>query len=219
MAKTALVLRTRSDMEIYMKTTKFALGAAALALTLSGCSAPGPGSGPSADSEESAAAQPGSAEALLADLDLGDEDVTEVIDRLDRLPVEERPADLMASVQPDELVLTDGQREATMALPEGRSYVSIAPFVDATHDCFYHSLTTCLGEMSGEDVDVVITDSATGETVVDESTTTFDNGFVGFWVPSDVTGTIEVTAAGKTGATEFSTRSDGPTCVTDLKLK
>ena len=163
--------------------------------------------------------KPGSAEELLADLDLADEDVAVVIDHLDRLPVDERPTELMASVQPDELVLTDGQQEATMALPEGKSYVSIAPFVDETHDCFYHSLTTCLGEMSGKDVDVVITDSATGDTVVDESTTTFDNGFVGFWVPSDITGTIEVTADGRTGSTEFSTRSDGPTCVTDLKLK
>ena len=163
--------------------------------------------------------QPGSAEEMLADLDLADEDVTGVIDHLDRLPVDERPTDLMASVQPDELVLTDGQQEATMALPKGKSYVSIAPFVDETHDCFYHSLTTCLGEMSGKDVDVVITDSETGEAVVDESTTTFDNGFVGFWVPSDISGTIRITAEGKSGSTEFSTKSDGPTCVTDLQLQ
>ncbi|KAB1942739.1 CueP family metal-binding protein [Brevibacterium linens] len=202
-----------------MRTTQFVLGATALALALTGCSAPGSGSGSSADSGESAAMQPGSAEEMLADLDLADEDVTGVIDHLDRLPVDERPADLMASVQPDELVLTDGQHEATMALPEGKSYVSIAPFVDETHDCFYHSLTTCLGELSGKDVDVVITDSATGKTVVGDSTTTFDNGFVGFWVPSDITGTIEITAEGKTGTTEFSTRSDGPTCVTDLELQ
>ena len=66
---------------------------------------------------------------------------------------------------------------------------------------------------------MVITDSATGKVVVDDSTTTFDYGFVGFWVPSDIAGTIEVTVEGKTGTTEFSTRGDGPTCVTDLKLK
>ena len=217
--KTDQVLCTRSDMGKYMRTTRFVLGLAALALALAGCSAPGAGSEPSADSEESAAVQPGSAEEMLADLDLADEDVTGVIDHLDRLPVDERPTDLMASVQPDELVLTDGQQEATMALPKGKSYVSIAPFVDETHDCFYHSLTTCLGEMSGEDVDVVITDSETGEAVVDESTTTFDNGFVGFWVPSDISGTIRITAEGKSGSTEFSTKSDGPTCVTDLQLQ
>lgn len=163
--------------------------------------------------------KPGLAEELLTDLDLADEDVTGVIDQLDRLPVDERPTGLMASVQTDELVLTDGQQEATMALPQGKSYVSIAPFVDETHDCYYHSLTTCLGEMSGEDVDGVITDSETGEAVVDESTTTFDNGFVGFWVPSDISGTIRITAEGKSGSTEFSTKSDGPTCVTDLQLQ
>lgn len=218
-AKTAYVLCIRSDMGIYMKTTQFVLGAAAFVLALTGCSASGTGSEASTESGESAAVQSGSAETLLADLDLADEDVTGVIDQLDRLPVDERPTDLMASVQPDELVLTDGQQEATMALPEGKSYVSIAPFVDETHDCFYHSLTTCRGELSEKDVDVVITDSETGEAVVDESTTTFDNGFVGFWVPSGITGTIEVTAEGKTGTTDFSTRSDGPTCVTDLKLK
>jgi hypothetical protein len=202
-----------------MKTKRFALGAVALALVLTGCSAPRAEGGASTDSGQSAAVQPGSAKKLLADLNLAPDDVTGIIDHLDRLPVDERPTDLMASVQTGELVLTDGQQEATMALPQGKSYVSIAPFVDETHDCFYHSLTTCLGEMSGEDVDVVITDSETGEAVVDESTTTFDNGFVGFWVPSDISGTIEVTAEGKTGATEFSTKSDGPTCVTDLQLQ
>ncbi|TGD10754.1 CueP family metal-binding protein [Brevibacterium sp. S111] len=198
---------------------RFVLGAAALSLVLTGCSAPQAEGGASTDSGQSATARPGSAEELLADLNLAADDVTGIVDHLDRLPVDERPTDLMASVQPDELVLTDGEQEATMALPQGKSYVSIAPFVDETHDCFYHSLTTCLGEMSGEDVDVVITDSETGEALVDESTTTFDNGFVGFWVPSDISGTIEVTAEGKTGATEFSTKSDGPTCVTDLQLQ
>ncbi|WP_436326059.1 CueP family metal-binding protein [Brevibacterium sp. FAM 27836] len=200
------------------------IGVVALSWALAGCSAPDVGEGPGGPSDDSATSSDespatGSSEELLAAHDLADMDAVEVIDRLDRLPVSERPTDLMASVQPDGLVLTDGQQEATMALPQGKTYVSIAPFVDETHDCFYHSLTTCLGEMSGEDVDVVITDSETGEALVDESTTTFDNGFVGFWVPSDISGTIEVTAEGKTGATEFSTKSDGPTCVTDLQLQ
>ncbi|WP_228278459.1 CueP family metal-binding protein [Brevibacterium limosum] len=52
-----------------------------------------------------------------------------------------------------------------------------------------------------------------------QKTTTFDNGFVAFWVPSDISGTIRITAEGKAGSTEFSTKSDGPTCVTDLQLQ
>ena len=117
-----------------MTMKRFVLGTAALALALTGCSGPGSESGASTDSGEPAAVQSSSPEELLADLDLADEDATGVIDHLDRLPVEERPTDLMASVQPDELVLTDGQQEATMALPEGSSYVSIAPFGYETHD-------------------------------------------------------------------------------------
>ena len=88
----------------------------------------------------------------------------------------------------------------------------------ASHDCFYHSLTTCLGELDNEDIQVTITDEATGESLVDEATTTFDNGFIGFWLPDDATGLIEVSYQGRTGTTEFSTTDDGVTCVTDLRL-
>lgn len=62
----------------------------------------------------------------------------------------------------------------------------------ASHDCFYHSLTTCLGELDNEDIQVTITD--------------------------DATGLIEVSYQGRTGTTEFSTTDDGATCVTDLRL-
>ena len=69
----------------------------------------------------------------------------------------------------------------------------------ASHDCFYHSLTTCLGELDNEDIQVTITDEGTGEALVDEATTTFDNGFIGFWLPDDATGLIEVSYQGRTG--------------------
>lgn len=57
-----------------------------------------------------------------------------------------------------------------------------------------------------------------GEALVDEATTTFDIGFIGFWLPDDATGLIEVSYQGRTGTTEFSTTDDGATCVTDLRL-
>ncbi|MCT1657081.1 CueP family metal-binding protein [Brevibacterium luteolum] len=145
-------------------------------------------------------------------------DAVEIIDHLDQLEIADRPADLIASVYPDELVLTDNRQEVTLDLPQNLSYLSIAPYVDQTHDCFYHSLTTCQGELSNETIDVQITDSTTGETVVDEQITTFDNGFVGFWVPSDINGTIEISHDGRTGTSDFTTTDDGATCITDLQL-
>lgn len=96
--------------------------------------------------------------------------------------------------------------------------MSVPPYVDQTHECFYHSLATCQGELSGEDVRVRTVDDETGEVLVDEQTTTFDNGFVGFWLPRDIAGTIEVSHDGLTGTAGFTTTDDGATCLTTLRL-
>ena len=186
-----------------------AIAAAALALALTGCSATDPE--PTADGTVSQ-------DAFLTTHGLADMDAVEIIDHLDRQKVTERPTDLIASVRPDELLLSSGDQQVVVDLPDNQTYVSIAPYLNSTHDCFYHSLTTCVGELSNEDIQVTITDEATGEVLVDEATTTFDNGFIGFWLPDDVTGLIEVSYQGRTGTTEFSTTDDGATCVTDLRL-
>ncbi|AGS34139.1 hypothetical protein B841_03280 [Corynebacterium maris DSM 45190] len=141
-----------------------------------------------------------------------------MIDHLDQQQVTDRPTDLMASVYTDKLVFSDAEQDVVLDLPQDLTYVSIAPYVTRTHDCFYHSLTTCLGELDNEDVKVTITDEDTGQVLVEEETATFDNGFIGFWLPRETTGTIEITHQGRTGATEFSTTADGATCVTDLQM-
>ena len=186
-----------------------AIAAAALALALTGCSAADPE--PTADGTESQ-------DTFLTTHGLAAMDAVEIIDHLDRQKVTERPTDLIASVRNDELLLSSDDQEVALDLPDNQTYVSIAPYLTSTHDCFYHSLTTCLGELDNEDIQVTITDEATGEVLVDEATTTFDNGFIGFWLPDDVTGLIEVSYQGRTGTTEFSTTDDGATCVTDLRL-
>lgn len=189
---------------------KIVLAGLTLVLTVSGCSAGT--SEPEQPAEHTASAD------LLSQHGLSDMDVSEVIDHLDRVPAAERSNSLMASVRTDQLLLTDESGDVALDLPEAKSYVSIAPFVDQTHECFYHSLTTCLGEMGDEPVEVTITDSATGEEVIDEKTRTFDNGFVGFWVPRGISGTMEVSSDGQSGSTDFSTKQDGATCITDLQL-
>lgn len=186
-----------------------AIAAAALALALTGCSAADPE--PTADGTVSQ-------DTFLTTHGLAAMDAVEIIDHLDRQKVTERPTDLIASVRADELLLSSDNQEVVVDLPDNQTYVSIAPYLTSTHDCFYHSLTTCLGELDNEDIQVTITDEATGEVLVDEATTTFDNGFIGFWLPDDVTGLIEVSYQGRTGTTEFSTTDDGVTCVTDLRL-
>ena len=144
-------------------------------------------------------------------------EVEEIIDHLDRLGGADRPTDLMASIRPDELVFSDGQQELAVAMPQDRFYLSVAPYVDQTHECFYHSLTTCQGELVGQDLDVRVVNND-GEVLLEEEMTTFDNGFVGLWLPRDVQGTIEVNVDGLTGATDFATTDEGATCLTTLQL-
>ena len=114
-------------------------------------------------------------------------------------------------------VLKDDSGESQVALPDGQFYLSIAPYVSRTHECFYHSLTTCTGELADQAVDVTIVDS-TGKTLVDGPAQTYANGFVGFWLPRDIEGTITVTHQGRTATSAISTDREAPTCLTTLQL-
>ncbi|WP_193598571.1 CueP family metal-binding protein [Microbacterium sp. YJN-G] len=186
--------------------------AALAALFLAGCAAPAAQSEPDATSTASAASE------LLAAHDLDGLDAREVVDRLDALPVAGRPADLIASVRPDHVELSDDQgRTASLPLPDDVFYTSVAPYADRTHDCFFHSLTTCLGELSNADVRVIVT-ASDGTVVLDEMRTTNDNGFVGLWLPRGIQGTITVESEGLRASQAFATDADSPTCLTTLQL-
>lgn len=156
---------------------------------------------------------------LLEVHDLSGLDVAQIIEKLDTMPVADRPAGLIASVQPEALVLTDDQgREATLAMPDDQVYLSIAPFRTQTHDCYFHSLTTCLGELANEDVQVTVTGDD-GDVLLDQALQTFDNGFVGIWVPRGTAATLDIEHEGRVGSAEISTKSaDDPTCITTLQL-
>lgn len=187
----------------------------ALALGAAACgtgSDSGPGS--SSGQAESTAA----IDAALDDLGLADAKGRKIVDTLDRLPVEERPADLMASVRPGELVLSVGEATRTVPLPKDLVYVSFAPYAEQTHDCFHHSLTTCLGEMRNKKMMVEVLDHDS-KVLVDEELTTFDNGFVGLWLPAGIEGFMSVVGDDFDGTAQFSTGPDDPTCVTTLQVE
>ncbi len=156
----------------------------------------------------------------MADHGLDDLDAKQIIEKLDTMSVADRPSDLIASIRPGELLLTDDQeRSSTVPMPDDEFYVSLAPYVDQTHDCYFHSLTTCLGELQNKEVDVTVTDDATAEIVVDQTLRTYDNGFVGLWLPRGLTATLTIKYGGRTVTSGISTHSDDdPTCLTALRL-
>lgn len=157
---------------------------------------------------------------LLRDNGLAGLDAREIVDLLDSMPTSERPDDLMVSIRPDNLIVSDAaQQEVTLPMPDEQFYVSIAPYVDETHDCYFHSLTTCAGEIRNADVHLLATDSSSGEILIDETLTTFDNGFVGLWLPRDIDVTVAIEYDGRSATTDLSTRSDDDaTCVTTMQL-
>lgn len=189
---------------------------AAVAVTAAGCTAEsvGPaGSGGNAGSADSAGSS------IADEHGLAGLDAREVIERLDATPLAQRSTDLIASVQPDELVLTSGDRTQSLPMPAEEFYLSVAPYVSRTHECYFHSLTTCLGELRNEQVHVTVTDRATGESVVDDTLTTFDNGFVGLWLPRGMTGDITVEHDGRRATSPVSTENaDDLTCLTSLRV-
>ncbi|MDQ7909419.1 CueP family metal-binding protein [Phytohabitans sp. ZYX-F-186] len=192
-----------------MRTVKGLVLAAAAALALAGCG--------SAADEPAPATTGGS---VLAAYDLEGLDARQVIDRLESTPVDARARDLRASVRPGQLLLTDSRTGASTALdlPAGQFYLSIAPYVGGTHDCFNHSLTTCRGELATERMHLTVTDRATGRALVDQDVQTFDSGFAGFWLPSGIDATVRVDHDGRTATADVSTGPDDPTCLTTMRL-
>ena len=197
-------------------TIRIAVPLAAV-LALSACSTPEVAETPR-DSVSTAAPSvaAGDAGALLAAHGLVGKSGAEVVEALDQLDAQ-RPLPLAASVRYDEVLLSDGTIEASMPLDGDEFYLSIAPYETTTHECYFHNLGTCRGELAEADVKVTITTDS-GEVLVDEDATTYANGFVGFWIPKDLAGVVVVTKDGKRAESRFSSDAEGPTCLTTLQL-
>ncbi|GAB3804412.1 CueP family metal-binding protein [Virgibacillus kimchii] len=127
--------------------------------------------------------------------------------------------DVSASITSEELIVMDSHDnvEATYGLPEEEFFVSIAPFVETTHPCADHSLTGCQGELTEKDFDVHIEDEE-GNVIVDETITSFENGFMDFWLDRDKTYNVKIQYDGKTSEAEISTFEGDNTCITTMQL-
>jgi hypothetical protein len=200
------------------------LGALILLASLTACTGAPSGTDESGASGASGDASPADtlgadAEALLAQFDIAaPATVTDLIEQLESQPLAERPDGLLASVQVDALELSSEDTKLTLPLEEGQFHLSVAPYLLETHECFYHSLTTCAGELAEEEMHVTITDDATNEVLVDRDVTTFENGYFDAWLPSDRDVTLRINDGEHTAEVPLGTRADDPTCVTTIQL-
>ena len=141
--------------------------------------------------------------------------VEEIVNKLDSTTAD--PAGLSASITSEQLILNDGMREVKLALPADKFYLSFAPYINNTHPCATHSLISCQGELVGEELQAIVTD-AEGKEIVNSTFTTMENGFVGVWLPRDITATVTVLYNGMTAQASIDTRTGSNTCLTTLQL-
>lgn len=125
----------------------------------------------------------------------------------------------VASITGEQLIVTDSRGNETIyALPEDDFFVSIAPYVDETHPCTFHSLTGCQGEMVEEEFDIYI-EGMDGSVLVDERLTSQANGFIDFWLPRDEEYNITIVHDDKMVQSTFSTFKSDATCLTTMQLE
>ncbi|MFZ3069894.1 MAG: CueP family metal-binding protein [Anaerolineaceae bacterium] len=156
------------------------------------------------------------ADAFLEKYGLQGLDTKEIVYRLDS-SVDES-ADLQASITGEQLTLSDSESTINIDLPKDSFYLSFAPYLETTHPCAFHSLSSCRGELVNKAVHVTIAES-NGNVLVDSDLTTMANGFIGVWLPRDVDATVQVDYSGKTAESAISTFADSDTCLTTpLKL-
>lgn len=179
--------------------------AAAAFLALAGCSTASP-------PDTSAAPQ----DTVVQQLGFAGKSAQEIVQAIDSSDTA-RPLGFGASVRGSQLVLSTDGEETSLDLPPDLFYLSIAPYRTRTHECYHHSLASCQGELANEALTVTIVDDQ-GKVLLDERTKTHANGFVGFWLPRDVAGTVTVTHDGLKGSVPFTTIDGSPTCMTTLRL-
>jgi len=121
------------------------------------------------------------------------------------------------SVYDDELVVILDNTRVSVDMPEDEFYLSVAPFIESTHECAFHSATGCRGELKQEEFFVEFVDSD-GNIILSESMMSMSNGFIDLWLPRDIEGTLTITQGELSTSKMISTEAGEPTCETTMQL-
>ena len=125
--------------------------------------------------------------------------------------------DVNISVTDSELSIITMDNTISYNMPENEFYMSVAPYINMTHGCLYHSATGCTGEIFEETFHIFLVDSD-GNIIIDDDYDSLQNGFIDLWLPRDIEGTLTITYGELTTTKEISTYSGDPTCETTMKL-
>jgi len=122
------------------------------------------------------------------------------------------------SVYDDELVIYNDEMTVSLDMPDDEFYLSVAPYVNDTHTCLYHSATGCRGEMKSETFYVEFIDNE-GNVLLSQEMNSLSNGFIDMWLPRYVEGTLTITFDEMVVTKVISTYGGEPTCETTMQLQ
>jgi hypothetical protein len=120
-----------------------------------------------------------------------------------------------ASINSENVYIKSEKKSYTYTLPDDLFYISFAPYMTYTHECFTHSLTGCQGELSNKDMYVKVYDS-NDNIIIDEMMNTGDDGFIGLFLEKDMDYRVDVEYDGY--GSSFVT-DPLQTCYTEVKLR
>jgi len=123
-----------------------------------------------------------------------------------------------ASITSRQLIVTNADTSKQIYdLPKDEFFISIAPYIEHTHPCADHSLTSCRGELADKEFKVHIEDMH-GNVILDQMMKSQSNGFIDFWLPRNETYRVTIAHDGKSLVSEISTYEGDNTCMTTMKL-
>ena len=127
--------------------------------------------------------------------------------------------DIVTFVTPEKVnfKFKDGQ-VISIPLPDDAMMVSIAPYIDKTHTCATHYISSCDAELKSTNIKVVAV-TAGGKTLINKTMKTAPTGFLDLWLPRNQAIDITVSAKGKSANGKIFTNRDSKTCETTLKLE
>lgn len=113
-------------------------------------------------------------------------------------------------------VFSEGE-SISFPLDQDQMYIAVAPFLDFTHPCYDHYLSSCSGELKNREMMITLI-NAEGSVVEERQILTAGNGFFEIWIDRDAVYTLEIQMDGVSGSGTVSGIAGSRTCVTDIQL-
>lgn len=122
-------------------------------------------------------------------------------------------------ITPKELkIIFPDERKVILSLPEDEMYVAIAPYIDNTHTCSTHYLSSCQGEMYDENFELTISDE-NNHTFFEGFVKTGMNGFFELWLPRGQEFSFNLQFREMKSVFILGSFDNSNTCVTNVRLE